>query len=476
MEFRYKDLIELFSEPYNSESLNDSVVLDNVHFDSRKILKSGIFIALEGESENGAIYCSDALSNGASAIVAGLSSKKLIENQNIVSVPIFYVDDPLKAFAELAIFARNKYQGHVTAVIGSAGKTTTKNFLSSAANVSETNVTYASFNNETGVPLTVCNFDIQVDRAIVELGESHFGDIDYVTKIAKPNILVVTNVGSAHLEFLGDKVGVAKTLNEAVVLMDVESFIVVPEDVEHADVLLKNNKAQLIVIKQVDTLPETYDENEFYIYDVLTNKDLTHQAKFSFRGKETVCDIPLLGKHFVLNAALAVCACVIAGDDIEVAAKLISNTESEGHRMRVAQKGSITLFDDCYNANETSMKACIGALSMYAEKNDLKSVIIMGKMAELGAASPGSHKEVIEYAFNAGINEIICIGEDMKNGLMISSQKERVIYYDTVSECVEELDKYIKENTVVAVKASRGPNPARPLLLDVVESIETLMV
>lgn len=466
MDFSFDELKILWGDPKGPVS--SSIIIDNVHFDSRKIKKSGLFIALKGEEVNGSNYYTSAVKNGADVV---LISETDVENVHEFLVSTFVVKDSLASFGDLARLARSKFQGEVVSVIGSAGKTTTKNLLKSAGG-KDVYANEASFNNETGVPLTLCAIPATATRAVVELGESHFGDIDHVASMALPGILVVTNVGDAHLEWLKDHEGVAKTLNEAVLLMKEDGKVVIPSDINCKDILLSGSVAEVFEVDSVENLPEKSEPNKFYVTQVKANKDQTYSATFTFNSESVSCHIPLTGKHFVLDAALAVCASVLAGDTLESASSNISNTASEGHRMRIVTGDRITLFDDCYNANPSSMKACIDTLKDYASQNKSKSVMVMGRMAELGDSTISSHSQVVAYALDKKIDQIVCVGPDMKSGLEKLSDTNNIDYFENAQDCARSIKNYIEGNTVIAVKASRGPNPARPLLLDVVEFIE----
>lgn len=445
---------------------------DSAVFDSREVQSNVIFVALKGETNNGVSFIPHAIDSGAGCLIIADDQRELAEKHigNRV-VDRFYVDDPLIVFGRIGAFARELYIGEIIGVIGSVGKTTTKNLLREAGG--GRNVVHAnrgSYNNETGVPLTLAGLTNDYPRAVIELGESHFGDLEYITSMARPHILVITNVGQAHTEYLGDTLGVATTFHEAVENIAENGTIVLPDDIEFEDIILGDTQARVVRVYN-----DTQSHADGYsITDIVARQDLTHDVEITSGDTQTHFHLPLVGKHFVVNAVLAIAASCELGDDINSAARNIGNVQAQGHRMRVIE-GDIVIFDDCYNANPTSVVACMSAVAQYAAQKNARSIFILGPMRELGDSNDIDHINVIDHAFSVGIDKVFCVGQATRNAC--EQRKDRpILYFNTVPAVQSALDEIIAEGDIVGVKASRGPDPHRPYLFPIVESLKEKFV
>jgi UDP-N-acetylmuramoyl-tripeptide--D-alanyl-D-alanine ligase len=386
-------------------------------------------------------------------------------------VDIVVVDDSLVAFGLLGKLARTQYSGDVIGVIGSVGKTTTKNmlFVLSGGEESAT-ANRGSFNNETGVPLTLCSIDPDSQCAIIELGESHFGDLHYVASLAQPTMLVVTNVALAHTEYLGDLVGVATTMNEAVQLLSEDAKLILPANIACKDIVIGDTTANVIEVQVHDD--HEYTHSLYRVKKVESRSDLSHDVVFEYEDTELQFHVPLSGRHFVENASLAMAACIERGEDPDVLVQRMSMVAPVGHRMRIVEKTDLTLFDDCYNANPTSMEACMDAVAAYAALHSRRSVFFMGEMRELGAASESLHGELALHAEQMGIDVLVCVTPVTRSALSHVGGSTKAIYCESVEDAVSRLAEIVLKGDVVGVKASRGPDPHCPALFPIVESLE----
>lgn len=480
MKFEYSHIIDHFRSSVKATIVrDDTAIYTAAFFDSRECIPGSIFIALNGESTQGKKFVHDAITKGAACVIASENdiediNAEVAEFSNVCD--FIFVDNPLAAFGKLGALARNQFHGSVIGVIGSVGKTTTKNMLCELGGGSDVvNASRASYNNETGVPLTLCEMNDSASRSIIEMGESNFGDLDYIAKIARPTHLVITFVGQAHIEFLGDTAGVAQTMNEAVLVMGAETTIILPANIEQRDIVLGNTSAQIVCVVDATSV-EQHDIPETWLVATVTSiesrDDLTHDVEMDINGFHVGFHVPLVGRHFVMNAALAMTASVMCGDEPSAIAPRMENVVPQGHRMRVVSTDVITLFDDCYNANPESVKASMDVLSAYAKDHKKRSVFFFGPMRELGTQSDSSHIELANYAKESNIDVLVCVKSETKPGYEARKADDGVYYCDEVSEAVELIDKIVQHGDVVGVKASRGPDPHRPALLAIVESLE----
>lgn len=477
MKFKRNDICSFLGDQLiDSQCIAEkNVTYESVVFDSREAVPGIIFMAMDGSRSVGVLYVRDAINKGATCIIVNESYKNEISSiteEFRDQVDFLFVKDTLYSFGLLGKLAREQFSGPVIGIIGSVGKTTTKNMLRElGGGEPNAHASRGSFNNQTGVPLTLCAIGEQANRAIVELGESHFGDLTYIVEISKPTHLVITNVAEAHMEFLSDLQGVAKTMNEAVVLMDSDGVIFLPSDIEHKEIVLKDSKARTVFIDVSESRDQ--DKDLAQISEVIERSDLTHDFVLSYGGSTVQMHCPLVGLHFVIDAALATAVSLEIGDDPKSLNSLLENVKPQGHRMKIIQSDSLTIIDDCYNANPASMKASMSAVKAMAEKENARSVFFMGPMRELGDNSDNYHNEVGKFAQQIGIDVLVCVDGATKS-VVDSNVHSNAYYFESVAAAVSGLDEIVKAGDFVGVKASRGPDPVQPAMVPIVEKLEDL--
>lgn len=482
MKLKRSEIIDKLHEHIFEKYVRDGeAIYDCAVFDSREVVDDIIFIAIDGEKSAGVIYVQDAINAGAKCVVANIKylqqMQKMIDD-NKATVDFLLVDDSLLFYGLLSQLARSKYKKPVIGIIGSVGKTTTKNMLREIGGGQQiAHASRGSYNNQTGVPLTLCSIPENSTRAIVELGESHFGDLKYITEFALPSTLIITNVAQAHIEFLNDLEGVAKTMNESVVLMEPEGHIVTPVCLYNKDIVLENNVANLVFVvdeSSGETIDENYPDAKFVtISNVEQLHDLTHNFEMKYEDIELKLHVPLIGRHFVTNAALAVVASIIEGQDINNIAKNLENVEPQSSRMRKIETDKLTIIDDCYNANPASMKASMDAIVAISDVTSQRSVFVMGPMRELGPNSDELHRTIGDYCAEIGIDVLICVGEATK----AASEKgihSNSYFFETVQACIDDIESIVKEGDLVGVKASRGGDPIEPAMMPIVRYLTDL--
>lgn len=481
MKFKRNEVISFLGEELIESQCVETknVVYDSAVFDSRESVPGIIFIAIDGEKSVGVKYLSDAIEKGAICIIVNISYKEQIVStidKYSDQCDFLFVRDSLYAFGLLGKLARAQFNGPVIGVIGSVGKTTTKNMLREiGGGQTLAHASRGSYNNQTGVPLTLCAIGDEAIRVIVELGESHFGDLSYITEIARPTHLIITNVAQAHIEFLGDLEGVAKTMNESVVLMDENGVIIMPANTENQDIVLKDATANTVFVFQ----DKSQNENDLRkskdatISDVKSNEDLTHDFILKFKEIELEIHVPLIGQHFVMNAALAAVASLECGDDPIQINENLQNVVPQGHRMRILNNGSLTIIDDCYNANPTSMMASMKTVKDMSNQSDARSIFVMGPMRELGVNSDLYHEQMADYASQIGIDILICVDEATESASKSGIHKNSY-FYASVEQALLELPFIVANGDFIGVKASRGPDPLEPAMVPIVQMLSEL--
>jgi len=399
----------------------------NVVIDSRKIENESIFFAFSGESYNAAEKSTEAIEKGALAVI--VEDEKYYDAKN----NIFYVSSTLEFLQNLAIYHREQLDIPFIGLTGSNGKTTTKELISNVlAEKFKVQYTFGNLNNHIGVPLTILSIRQEHEIAVIEMGANHQKEIEFLCKIAKPNIGYITNFGKAHLEGFGGYEGVIKGKSE---LYD----------------YLKNHH-QNILVNQNDVIQEektvdysskiTFGKSDSDYYFSPVYKD--HFVGLDYQGIEIFSN--LTGKYNYDNISAAVALGLHFGLNISEIKKAIENYVPSNMRSQIQKKGNKTLVLDTYNANPSSMQV---SLENFKTFEGTKTIII-GDMLELGEESLKEHQTILDFAQSCGFDEIITVGPNFK--LVNHSDNA----FDNTSDLIERLKADPIKNENILLKASRG--------------------
>jgi UDP-N-acetylmuramoyl-tripeptide--D-alanyl-D-alanine ligase len=274
------------------------------------------------------------------------------------------------------------------------------------------------------------------------MGMSSLGEIELLAKIAKPDIGVITNVGLSHIENLKTQENILKAKMEITAFFGKDNVLILNGE----DELLKNISSDVFKVKKIGYNHE-YD---VYASNIILREEETEFLAHAF-GEEAVFNLPMAGKHNVLNTMLAIEVSKSLNVSFEDMIRGVENLEATSMRLQVIKKQGLTIINDCYNASPDSMRSSLDVLSAY--KNNRK-IAILGDMYELGDESEKSHFEVGRYAKDK-VDTLIVIGKYIKN-FKDGFNNDNIIMYNTKEECIKELENIIKLDDVVLVKASRG--------------------
>ncbi len=424
-----------------SDEKYNNIIIKNITTDTRKIAEGDLFIPLKGENFDGHNFISQAFESGALCCLSA---------ENIeIDKPCIYVSDTRVALRDLAEYYISLFDIPVVGITGSVGKTTTKDMIASVL-MQKYNVfkTEGNFNNEIGLPLTVFRITDDTEAVVLEMGMNSFGEIHNLSKIARPDIAVITNVGVSHIENLGSREGILKAKCE---IFD----------------YIKNDGTAVLNIDN-DMLKTLEGKTNFKTlwYGIENKKDI-YADNIIKNGVESIsCDIhmdneifnvciPVPGEHMVLNAMAAALTGKTLGLSISEIKRGIEEFVPTKMRMAVFKtENGTTLINDAYNANPVSMKASIDVLSgVEGEK-----IAILGDMFELGDFAEKMHYDTGVYAAEKNIDKIICIGnisKSMYEGAL--SLGGNAFYFETQEDFFENgFEKLINKGATVLVKASRG--------------------
>ncbi len=362
--------------------------------DSRETERDSLFVALGGARVDGHDYIGAALSLGNECVLCERIPDALTDKKYIALV----VNDTLRAVGELAKAYDRRLNNKKVAITGSVGKTTTKEFV--AAVLSENlrlHKTEGNYNSTLGMPLSMLTMKNDTQVSVLEMGMSNRGEIEYMSKIAEPDIAIITNVGSSHMEYLGSRENIAKAKLEIV------------KGLKSGGVIFLNGDEPLLRGREeLDGknccyvgFGEDCDIRAINIRMVLGNTvfDLCHNDKI-IEG----ISIPTIGRHNIYAAMFAYAAGISMGLDESVIIKGLSNFKPVGMRQNIYEIGDVTIIEDCYNASPESAKAAIEVLRQVAQQKQRgRMTALLGDMYELGAGEREFHEAVgLEFARKGG--------------------------------------------------------------------------
>lgn len=424
----------------NFESLPEDEHVTGVSTDTRTIAEKDLFIALSGPHFDGHNFIAEAGKKGASAVICRKGSA------DDVPVCRIGVTDTLQSLGDLAAHYRKKFRTHIVAVTGSNGKTTVKDMIRHVlSSFSATVKSEKSYNNLVGLPLSIFRLDAHQRFAVLEMGTNMPGEISKMSRIARPQIAVITCVCETHLEKLGDIDGVASAKAEIVHGMDENGLLIVNGDDEHC----------LAIARRFDGKKVTFGFGGSN--DVRAVKVEKRGMRTMFELTDgTVFDLPLLGAHNVLNALACITVCLRTGMTKEAVAENMSTFVTQNMRSRVISSNGMTLVNDCYNANPASFHAAIDILMSL---DSSRRVLVCGDMMELGSRSDWFHKELGQFAAHSGVDVLVCVGNAMRSAGQAASAdgipESNVFFFETSDEAAAAIAGLLKKGDAVLVKGSR---------------------
>ena len=409
--------------------------------DSRKVEEGFAFFATKGERVDGHSFIPQVAEKGAALVIC--------EEAPTVEIPYILVEDTFAALKEVAAFYREQLTIPFVGVTGSVGKTSTKEMIAAALGAKfKVLKTQGNFNNEVGLPLTILGIREEHEVAVVEMGISDFGEMHRLSRIAKPDVCVITNIGQCHLENLIDRDGVLKAKTEIFDFMQEDGYVV-----------LNGDDDKLATVKEVNgRTPYFFGLQEREKRHAFASKIQNHglfgsDFKMNLFGQELEATVPLPGQHMVINALAAATVGKLLGMEEEDILKGIASVQATGGRSNILKLKDKTVIDDCYNANPVSMKAAIDLLMMAQGRK----VVILGDMFELGTDELALHREVGMYAAMARLDGMIFIG-NLSKEMYEGAAKLRAMpeYYPDKESFFAAHKPEDFADTTVLVKASHG--------------------
>lgn len=415
--------------------------ITSVTTDSRTVEKGCLFAAIVGERVDAHKFIPDVMQKGA---LAALGEQPPGNTED----PYIQVESTLQAVKDLAEFYLEQLQIPVVGITGSVGKTSTKEVIAAVLEQKyKTLKTQGNFNNELGLPLTVFRLREDDEIAVLEMGISEFGEMTRLAKVAKPNTSVITNIGTCHLETLGDRDGVLKAKTEMFAYLK-----------EKGTIILNGDDDKLAGIQEYHGIVPTFfgihHPGTVYADEIKSHGLKGISCRIHVKEESFEVMIPVPGIHTVYNALAAAAVGKIYGLSNDQIKKGIESLETISGRLKMIETEKFLIVDDCYNANPMSVKASLDVLQQASES---RRVAILGDMAELGEQEIALHESVGEHAAHCEIDVCICAGtlcRHMAEKIKETNPDRQVFYTETQKSLLENLSSYVQQGDTILVKAS----------------------
>jgi UDP-N-acetylmuramoyl-tripeptide--D-alanyl-D-alanine ligase len=401
-----------------------------------------LFIPLIGEKFDGHEFITAAFDMGAAVVLTQKDTEPFIDKTMI------RVEDTFKAFRDIAAYYKAKYRIPTVAVTGSVGKTTTKDMLYSALNEKYNTIkTPNNFNNEIGVPITVLMQESEHEAAVIETGMNHFGELERLAGIIKPDAAVITNIGMSHIENLGSQEGIFRAKMEIAERFTSENTLIVNGD----DKYLKTIKDTPYKVVRFGMRAD----NDVYAKDIVNNGLKGMEFTVVHPNGEFRAELMQPGEHNIYNALAAVCAGLNMGVSETDIANGLKNCEYTASRLEIIDCNGTEIINDCYNSSPDSVRAALKVMT-YSLKP--RKVAVLGDILEMGEYAKDAHFDLGKTVSRMGVDLLITAGGNAKLNAQGAKEAgmENVISYNSTDDLKEHIKDIIKPDDCVLIKASHG--------------------
>lgn len=452
-----KDIIEKCSGKLIYGDLNE--ILENFSKDTRNIQKNDIYVGIKGANFDGNLFYEEAFNKGAKVCIIenksiNLNNIKFFDNKTLVAV-----DNSIKTLQILAEYKRSLYDIPVIAVTGSVGKTSTRDIIASVLS-QKYNVlkTEGNYNNDIGMPLTILKLK-EHDAMVLEMGMNNLGEIELLSKIAKPTIGIITNIGTAHIGNLGSRENILKAKLEIINGFNDDSILIINNDND----LLHNNLDKIKKYVNVITIGIN-NNSDFNAKDI---EDNVFSSKFNINNN--IINLKVGGNAFIYNALMA----YAIGKELNIDdKKIIHGLENfkltENRLEKIISKSGITIINDTYNASFDSVK---NAIELLSKSNYERKIFLFGDILELGEYTEEIHRNIGNEIVNNNIDIVITVGdyskytieEIKKNGF----NKNNIFHFNKENDTYNFLKKLLNSKDIILIKGSHSMN-----LINIVSTIK----
>ncbi|MFN0080360.1 MAG: UDP-N-acetylmuramoyl-tripeptide--D-alanyl-D-alanine ligase [Prosthecobacter sp.] len=420
-------------------------LVTNVNTDSRKITAGEVFVALVGDKFDAHDFIPQVAAAGAAAVVVS----KVNPAWGPLPCAVIEVGDTLLALQHMARGYRQHHAPLIIGLTGSNGKTSTKDLVAIVmARKCQTRATFGNLNNHIGLPLTLLSMREGDQCCVAEMGMNHAGEIKVLTDIAQPDAGIITNVGMAHIEYLGTQDAIA--WEKGTLAANVRAGGVV--------VLNANDKYSEVIARHCQASVSTAGVGCGDVSASNLRADATGTTfTLDFGGEKVETRLPILGEHMVGNAALAACMGWRQGIAPADIADALNQAKLTGGRVEPKVIDGIQFIDDSYNANPDSMIAGLRTLSTLGTA---RRVAVLGRMGELGSIAQAEHRRVGEFAASLDLTAVFTVGGDeaalISDAAACTSSTLQVRHFPDHASCAARLREWLREGDVVLLKGSRS--------------------
>ena len=407
---------------------DDSSIVTDVTIDSRTVPTGAVFVALRGERHDAHAFVSDAIVEGATAVVVE-------RGRGIEVAPRIEVDNTTTALRDIGALRRAQLRLPTAAVTGSTGKTSTKDLL--AAVLPAAWASPRSFNNEVGVPLTILRTPRDARHLVVEVGSRGPGHIAWLGPVIRPDVAVVTNLGVVHLETFGTTDALAESKWELVELLGANGTAVLPVDEPRLD---RRHRGTTITFG--------IGRGDVRVEKIVTDAGGKPSFDLVADGQQTRVSLQMAGAHQAINAAAATAASIALGVTFTRIADGLEKATGSAWRMEV-HSGRFTVVNDAYNANPQSMDGALRTVSAMPGRH----LAVLGEMAELGPVTGAEHERVGRLVRELGFAAVITVGDDHGMAHAAGDIAESI---ESAEAALEAVRRHLRDGDVVLVKASRA--------------------
>ncbi|HWO96162.1 MAG TPA: UDP-N-acetylmuramoyl-tripeptide--D-alanyl-D-alanine ligase [Bacillus sp. (in: firmicutes)] len=424
---------------------HSEVVVKGVSINTRTIERGNLFVPIKGEKFNGHDFVQQAIESGAAAVLWNQSEPNVPRD-----IPVVLVEDTLAALQQMAKKYCEQVGVKVVGVTGSNGKTTTKDMIFSVLSTTyQVLKTEGNFNNHIGMPLTMLRLKEDTEIAILEMGMSSRGEIELLSRLALPDVAVITNIGESHLMDLGSREEIANAKLEIV------------SGLKKEGVLIYNGDEPLLTsrLTQSDIQTVTFGQNaENDLYPISIEQEQQSTIFTISQAPDVTYEIPVLGVHNVQNALAAIAVGRYFNIPFSTIAEGLKSLKLTNMRMElISSLRGFDIINDAYNASPTSMKAAISLLENLKGYN--RKFIVFGDMLELGEQEKQFHYEIGRIIDPEKINYVFTYGDlgmEIAKGAQEAFGKERIYQFQDKNQLIDCLGSLVQKGDVVLVKASRG--------------------
>ncbi len=426
--------------------------VDGVAFDSREVGPGALFLALTGETTDGHRFIDQAMARGAAGVVASQDT----------SAPHVRVDDTTIALENIARAARKRMDGVVIGVTGSVGKTGTKEALFACldrCDPGRAHRSVKSYNNHTGVPLSLSRMARDARFGVFEMGMNHAGELLALTRMVRPDIAIVTTIAPAHTEFFPSVEAIADAKGEIFQGLEPGGTAIVPFDSPYRDRLIAAAAPHAGAIVTFGL----GDGADVRAVEVMAGQPGGTYVTAQIGADRTLSfTLSQAGDHWVANAMAVLAAVDAAGGDLEQAGLALAELDGlagRGARFDAAVDGGTALvIDESYNANPTSMRATLAVL---AQAPATRRLAVLGEMRELGEQSAGFHAGLAEPIAAAGVAAVVLVGEAMAPLAKALEGQVALVHVPDAASASAQVQGMLRAGDAVLIKGSNGVGLAR---------------